>query len=248
MKKICTLFIVLLAIVTLNTCAFAEISKDIITGKQDFIVMGSVKDIKDGTATVTIDRVLQHDDSELVGTDIAIEDFKYSYCINHAPSGFNDPVISDNVVVSLDYTDDKYVVKNGAFKVDSIEYSSCKVLKYVDETNDECIRSLAEITCFIRSEGRVKEFTFDRSGSIYAVYPQTMEECIVSVDDEGKHLGDEVVTTVDDTVNPTAKSQNENNEADYKWIYAVSVFVIGAFIGLLVALWLAKKKAKNLSN
>jgi len=50
------------------------------------------------------------------------------------------------------------------------------------------------------------------------------------------------------TVNPTAKSQNENNEADYKWIYAVSVFVIGAFIGLLVALWLAKKKAKNLSN
>lgn len=224
---------------------FADTEKNIITGKQDLIVLGSVKDIEDGEITVTVDHVLGNSASELTGNDIKITEFSYSYCDYHVPSEFNSPTISDNVVLSIDKSNDKYKVKNGAYKVDSNEYESCKLIKHIDENSEECLKILAEIVCFIRSDGQVKKFTFTDDGSIYAAYPLALEQCVQIVDKDGNAVVTEEIKETPPAEQIVAETVEEEEKPDNRWIVSLIIFGAGALIGLLVQYVVLLKKSKK---
>jgi len=84
----------------------------------------------------------------------------------------------------------EYTMKNGSYKVDSNEYANCKIIMHEDSKDEDCVVELLELTCYIRSNAKVKEFEFDDEGRIYAVYPQTVEQCVYFVDDSGSAIFD----------------------------------------------------------
>ena len=114
MKKILLFLIICLS---LCICASADDVSDMLSGKQDFVILGSIKDIENDIIVVTVDYVLDSSESGLIGTDIKVNKFSYSYCVDHVPQSFNNPIVSDNVVMSIDQSGDVYKVKNGSYKV-----------------------------------------------------------------------------------------------------------------------------------
>ncbi|MBO5008517.1 MAG: hypothetical protein J6D26_06750 [Clostridia bacterium] len=211
--------------------AHADNMVGFISGKQDHMILGSVKDISEKKIVITVDHVLSEPASKLIGTDITVSAFEYSYCEEHTPDEFNSPIISDNLVISVDKKGDAYVVKNGAYKVDSNEYASCKIVVHEDMHEEDCLSDLMRITCFIRSNAKVKEFEFDEEGRIYAAYPQTVEQCVNFVDDDGTALVDEETPDTLPTVPPAAPGEQSHSE-DNRWIIAVCMLVVGSIAGM----------------
>lgn len=233
MKKLISVLCAFLIVLSQVT-AFADGVKDMMAGKQDLVILGSVKDIKDGKVTVTVDHVLGRTGTSLAGTDITVLQFLYSYCEQHSTGEFRSPRISDNIAISLNETDGVYKMANCAYKVDSNEYASCKIVVHEDIREEECIRPLLEATCYLRSNARVKEFEFDEEGRIYAVYPQTAEQCVHVVSDDGTAVitGDSPDTLP--TVPPAAPAENPLEESgDKRWILALALLGTGIIAGAL---------------
>ncbi len=218
-----------------STTVSANKNIEIISKPEDYLVLGSVNDIDEESIVITVDQVLGVKASGLVGEKITVDPFTYSYCTYHAPYSFTKPSVSDNVVISLKTDGEKYVMANGAYKIDTTEYTSCKVISHTDEENEDCIRELAEITCFIRSNAKIKEFSFDSDGNIFAVYPQSMEQCVQVVDSDGELI------TNDEAKQPILEHLEEQGENPQKEdtgeipIYSVLIFAVGALLGLLGA-------------
>lgn len=246
MKKLISLLCVFLIVLSAVTVCANEV-KDMMSGKQDLVILGSVKDIKDGKVTVTVDHVLGRTGTKLAGTDIAVSQFSYSYCDEHSTSEFRSPRISDNIAISLNETEDGiYKMANCAYKVDSNEYASCRIVVHEDILKEDCIRPLLEATCYLRSNAKVKEFEFDEDGRIYAVYPQTAEQCVQVVADDGSAVitGDSPDTLP--TVPPAAPTENQPHEnKDNRWILALVLLgtgiVAGALAGYVIILRSNKK-------
>lgn len=234
MKKVLVLLIVSV-ILTLNISASAESAADIIGGKQDFVILGSVKDIEKDVMEITVDYVLNNPQSELIGTDIKVNKFSYSYCSDHAPEEFSSPKVSDNIVLSIDKKSDKYTMKNGSYKVDSNEYANCKIIMHEDSKDEDCVEELLELTCYIRSNAKVKEFEFDDEGRIYAVYPQTVEQCVYFVDDSGSAISDIEEAEALPTVPQAAPDGQLPGKKDNRWIFAIVMLLCGSVLGVAVS-------------
>ncbi len=240
MKKIIFFLIICMSVCI---CASADGVEQILSGKQDFVILGSIKDIENDIIVVTVDYVLDSPESSLIGTDINVDKFSYSYCSDHVPQSFNNPIVSDNVVLSVDHSGDIYKIKNGAYKVDSNEYANCKIIMHEDSKDKDCVKGLLEVTCYIRSNAKVKEFEFDDDGRIYAVYPQTTEQCIYFVDDSGSAIIDIDVPDTLPTIPHSASSDKDASKNDLRWIYSIVILVIGSLIGVAAAyLYMAKKR------
>ena len=243
MKRKILLLVCLLMAFNLLGVSAEENAKKFITGKQDYLILGSIHDINDDSVVMTVDQVIGSEDQTLVGTDIKVSKFLYSYCDEHAPGNFNNPIISDNVVISLEQKDNKYQVVNGAYKVDSNEYASCRVLVHEDMKDKDCLGELLKVTCYIRSNARVKEFEFDEEGRIYAVYPQTPEQCLKPVDDKGVSVVSEDNADALPTVPPPAPVDNNESYDDNRWIFAILILVVGVSGGLFVSFLTLKKNS-----
>lgn len=241
MKRIFPMLCVL-AVLFASFTVSADKADDFITGKQDYLILGSVKDINEKKVIITVDHVLNESASKLVGTDITVSAFEYSYCADHTPIEFNSPIISDNLVISIDKRNDEYVMKNGAYKVDSNEYASCKIVVHEDMHEEDCLDELMIITCFVRSNAKVKEFKFDENGRIYAAYPQTVEQCVNFVDDDGAALADEDPPDTLPTVPPAAPGDLSVIE-DNRWIIAIIMLVAGSLAGVGTAYIIIRRKS-----
>lgn len=244
MKKTLFFSIIFAVALCFNVCAYARNDVSMMKGDQDYLILGSVKDIVGDDVIITVDHVLGQTNSKLVGKDISVKSFTYSYCELHTNASFNMPVISDNIVISLDLNGNKYVLKNGSYKVDSNDYATCRIISHVGEDARECILELAEITCYIRSDSKVNGFEYDSEGNIFAVYPQKPEHCIVSVDNTGNAVAnDENNNTMSEPGVVNAHiPQEETVKKDFKWLYAIGIFILGTAGGLLFAyLYLQRK-------
>lgn len=217
------------------TTVSADKNIKIISKPQDYLVLGSINDIDEESIIITVDQVLGVKASGLVGEKITVKPFTYSYCTYHTPYSFTKPSVSDNVVISLRTDGKKYAVENGAYKIDTTEHTSCKIISHAEEENEDCIKELAEITCFIRSNAKIKEFSFDSDGNIFAVYPQSMEQCVQIVDSSGELVAD------DEAEQPILEHLEEQGEKQAKEetgkypVYSVLIFAVGAILGLLTA-------------
>lgn len=247
MKKILFTLIIFVLLLSFGFNVYALNDVTMLSGDQDLLVLGSVKDITEDSVIITVDHVLGSPDSKLVGKDITVESFTYSYCELHTPSTFNMPVISDNVVISLDLSENGYIFKNGAYKVDSNDHVTCRIIKSAKEDNHECILELAEITCYIRSNAKVNTFEYDSEGNIYAVYPQKPDQCIVSVDQRGNTVTSEGTdATVSEPIVMNGQvPPDASPKKDFRWVYAIGIFVLGTVGGLLAAYIYLKNKKFN---
>lgn len=228
-KSICLLCIAL--VLVLSFTAYADNVDDMLGGKQDYVILGSVKDIKDEVITVTVDHVLGGAAPNMTGTDVSIAQFAYSYCEEHSTEEFRSPIVSDNIVISINKSAEGFEMANCAYKVDSNEYASCKIIVHEDLKDEDCLKSLLEATCFIRSNAKVKEFEFDEEGRIYAVYPQTAEQCVHIVGDDGAAVVNEDIPDTLPTVPPAAPSDGSQPLTDNRWIPAICILASGALGG-----------------
>lgn len=232
MKK-SLIFAAIFLIIVLPFSVMAEGTEDMLNGKQDVVILGSVKDIKDDIITITVDHHLGNNESELIGRDVLVEKFSYTYCEEHSTSEFRSPIISDNVVLSLNKSGDRYTLANAAYKVDSNEYANCKII-VLDGAESDCVNDLLSTTCYIRSNAMVSEFDFDSEGRIYAVYPQTAEQCLTTVGSQGQKLAVDEIPDELPAVPAPVPTQNSEPEPDYTML-TVIILVAGVFLGMCVA-------------
>lgn len=240
MKKVLSLicfFVIVLSCVSV----YSNDAESIFDGEQDYLILGTVKDVSEDKVIITVDNTVGVKTPSLMGEDIEIERFSYSYCEEHTPSDFNKPKIGDNIFASVSKNKDRYAIANGAYKVDSSEIKNCSTLVYRDMRGEECLESSVKIAYFIRSNGKITNFKTDSDGKIYAlndgdkilVYPLVGNQCIKFVDDYGKVLDE----AAEDDVMPIVPSNSQkNNHHDRKWLAAIAIFSSGAILGFLVML------------
>ena len=232
MKKI--VFVIVICFL-FSVTAYAGNVSDMLAGNQDYIILGSVKDIKDDNVVITVDHVMGMNASDMVGTDVVVSKFTYTYCEEHSTSDFRSPIVSDNVVIDLTkISNGRYEMSNCAYKVDSNEYASCKIIVHEDLSGEDCLKELLEATCFVRSNAKVKEFEFDEEGRIYAVYPQTAEQCVRLVDDEGSSVKEDVTPDTLPTVPPAAPHDVPVNDSNHT-SKAIMILIVGVIGGMVVS-------------
>lgn len=243
MKKAAFVLCIIL-VVSMQLCVMADGVDDMMAGKQDLVILGSVKDITGDFATVTVDHVLGRGASDLIGKDININKFSYTYCEEHSTSDFRNPIISDNIVISLNKDGEVYSIANSAYKVDSNEYANCRIVVLQSLHEEDCVKDMQEATCYIRANGMVNKFEFDSEGRIYAVYPQTVEQCVSVVDEAGESVASEETPDTLPTV-PNAPMPNpEPIRADNRGKYAVVIVALGAILGMGVSYFIYSRKSK----
>lgn len=238
-----TAFIFAILVFVFNLTAFASGVDDLLEGKQELVVLGSVKDITSDKTTITVDHVLSRNGSDLVGTDIKVKKFSYTYCEEHSTSDFRNPIISDNIVISLNAEDEDYSIANCAYKVDSNEYAGCKIIVLDSLGDEECIQQMQKVTCYIRANGMVTDFEFDSEGRIYAVYPQAPEQCFKLVDEDGTTINNEEAPEPIPVVNAKAESKDKEKALGNRSVYALAIVGGGAVLGLIAGLIIRVKKA-----
>ncbi len=233
MKKYLAL-LCLICIFALSVNTSADTSSkpaDMLKGKQDYIVLGSVKDIENDVITLTVDHELGKTSSDLVGVDIQISRFSYTYCEEHTTSDFRNPKVSDNIVISLNYADGIYTMANSAYKVDSNEYATCKIVVLNSVYGQDCVKELLIATCFIRSNAMVREFEFDSEGRIYAVYPQTEQQCVSVVDENGEEVITDEDTEAALPITPDLTQNVTAPKTDNRKTYSIIILIAGTVLG-----------------
>lgn len=244
MKKVFLTIITLILLIQ-SAAVFAAGADDMLKGKQDLVVLGSVKDIKNDIVTITVDHELGTVASSLVGKDIDVSRFTYSYCEEHSTSEFRSPIISDNVVISLNVKDGKYTMANCAYKVDSNEYANCRIVVLENGIDDKCALELLEATCYIRANAMVNEFDYDSEGRIYAVYPQSIEQCVrlagEEVEDTKKPSTPDALPVVPNAPMPP---DGVPPMRDHRGVYSILIIALGAVGGALVSYVIYTKKNK----
>lgn len=236
-----------LIFILISECAFADSTKSLFSGKQDYLILGTVKDVGEDLITVTVDNTVGSSVPSLSGTDISVVKFTYSYCTEHTTSDFNQPKIGDNIFASVNLTGSKYEIQSGAYKVDSSEIKNCSTIVYQDMNNEQCLEDAVKIAYFIRSNGKITQFTTENDGKIYAlsedgktlIYPLPDNQCIKFVDDSGK-IADIFEEDVMPIVSPPAAEAPHN---DNRWIIALGVMLGGGALGFLAFyLFYARKR------
>ena len=240
MKKVLSLMCFFIIIMT-SFSVYSNDAESIFDGEQDYLILGTVKDIIEDNVVITVDNTIGVKTPSLIDKDIEIEKFSYSYCEEHTPGDFNKPKIGDNIFASVVKSKDDYAIANGAYKVDSSEIKNCSTLVYRSMRGEDCLESAVKIAYFIRSNGKITDFKTDNDGKIYAlndgdrilVYPLVGNQCIKFVDDYGKILDE---TTHDDVMPIVPSNQQKINHYDKRWILSISIFCGGAVLGFLVML------------
>ena len=96
---------------------------------------------------------------------IKIHDYNLHYNTNSSEKVSK---IGDNVLVSLIKKGDDFAIGWGIFKLNSMEYSTLKVL-YPNEASKYVKMEAAALTAFVNSNGKENEFSFDGdTGKVYS--------------------------------------------------------------------------------
>ncbi|MBE7031180.1 MAG: hypothetical protein E7409_07125 [Ruminococcaceae bacterium] len=250
MKKLCsTILVIMVCVLMVHTVSASGLARAIMEDKQSYLLLATVEDITDAHIvlnpfyTFVRSDARQTGQAPQTGVPISVEKFRYSYCIEHG-DWFNAPKLGDNVFISLSRKGGYYVMKNGAYKTDSVDYKTMRFRIPVDMKGQECMTDPVALAYFVRTDGQVSEFEFGE-GTVSVVqgerrlelYPSdsTENELISFVGNDGKVLSagksKDVIADTDATL----------PQKDYRWIYALTLLVIGIVAGA-VAVYLTGKQ------
>ena len=239
----------------LTSVSAQTVADGVMTGEQDYLLLATISDITDNAIVVEPyhcivwqDENGQALDSILpTGDAIAIEKFRYSYCIEHADS-FNTPKLGDNIFISLSRQDGAYVMQNGAFKTDTVDYKILTFLAPAGMRDQECMDDLVALSYFVRTDGKVTAFSYDggtvrvvKDGRELTLYPSDkVKEWITFVADNGKVVeGSKPVDVITDQQMP------HELPADYRWLIALGVLAFGLVLGGIVLSVLLRRDGRR---
>lgn len=243
------LFAIVFALVVAAQAAFvyADTADDILGGKYDSLILGTVKDVGDDYVTVTVDNIVGSDSDMLKDKDITTDKFTFSYCDKHVPEEFNKPKVGDNIFLSLKKDGDGYGV-TCAYKIDSSEQKNCSTLVYQDMQGEKCFEDAVKIAYFIRSNGKITEFdTASEDGKIYAVsggekvliYPLPGNQCVRVINSSGETVDEGGDTDVMPIVSANAP-QHDNN--DRRTVISLVIMCGGVVVGFFAFYFFYAKK------
>ncbi|MBQ4528161.1 MAG: hypothetical protein II998_08820 [Clostridia bacterium] len=229
--------LVSLLLVPVNTFAQNQNSIErIISGKQDFLVFGSVDSVNsNGICTVEISEEIGvnedasddelNDEESLTGRTIEVSNFtSYMYFDNYVRS----PKKGDNILLSLRFRGNVYDVENGAFLVDYANYETFNLIAQ-DDLSDSSKAELTALYMYVRSNGRNADYIIG-DGAVYT-------------HDNGKEKSVPVpqgILFVDESGNITKNSHDVKNDDDgilpdeNRWIVGFVILVIGAVAGAFI--------------
>ncbi len=232
------------------------VATEIITGEQDYLLLATISDITDDAIVAApYYSIVRQDENgrdmdEMLPTKdaIYIEKFRYSYCMEHADS-FNTPKLGDNIFISLSKKGNGYVLKNGAFKTDTVDYKILTFLAPASMEGQDCMDDLAALSYFVRTDGKVRDFSFEngtvkvvKDGRELMLYPSDkLKELVTFVADNGK-VSDSSKTK--DVI--TDQEVALEKPADYRWVLAMGILVLGLILGgILLSVLLQRDKRQQ---
>ena len=239
MKKIS--FFVTLILLAISLCptvsAYDNIS-DIISGNQDYLVLGTVVDINNDSVILehyqTIDVDVSSTDNFSRNQNITIDKFRYSYCDKHSDIS-TIPRVGDNVFISLNKKGSSYIMVNGAYKITSVDYKMLTFYASESMKGQDCLADIVALAYFVRTNGVGRDFTFEKGtltanldGKKLTLYPtDNITETVTFVDVEGNIV--DAAKTKDVIIH--GEETNVENEDDYRWVFACLGIVLSAALG-----------------
>lgn len=261
MRRCVRLWVVcLIWLVSMCGSASAQTVADgIVAGTQEYLLLATISDITDNAITVEpyhsivrVDDSGQEIDGVLpIGQSIQLEKFRYSYCIEHAADSFNTPRLGDNIFVSLTKRGSSYVVQNGAFKTNTVDYKILTFLVPANMRDQDCMEDLVALSYFVRTDGKVTAFSFD-NGSVKVLkderelllYPSDkVKDLITFVTDNGKAVdGGKPKDVI------MEQAVEREKPFDYRWLVAMGVLTVGLIAGAVVLSILLRRDGRKLSK
>ena len=242
MKKIS--FFVTLIIFALSICptvsAYDDIS-DIISGNQDYLVLGTVVDINNDSVILehyqTIDVDVTSTDNLSRNQNITIDKFRYSYCDEHSDIS-TIPRVGDNVFISLNKKGSSYIMVNGAYKISSVDYKMLTFYASENMKGQECLADIVALAYFVRTNGVGRDFTFEKGtltanldGKKLTLYPtDNITETVTFVDVEGNIV--DAAKTKDVIIH--GETTDAVKDDDYRWLFACLGLILSVALGGVV--------------
>lgn len=194
MKRITAFFLMMFSVLFMFTVSYAKTAVESIMGNDDsYIILATITGVQDSVFELSKEYVISPKESDLPAI-ISVDKFRYSYCSEHAES-YNNPQIGDNIIVNLTYSDGKYYIENGAYKVDTVSYKTLKVLIPIEMKGQDCSAELLALAYYIRSDGTKTDYKYEGSKA-YAL-PQTIindyENEYVSYYSNSNNISDDVI-------------------------------------------------------
>lgn len=235
------------------------VADGIVQGTQDYLLLATISDITDNVITIEpyhfIVRVDENgqelDDVLPLGQSMQIEKFRYSYCIEHAADSFNTPRLGDNIFISLSRKGNGYVVQNGAFKTNTVDYKILTFLAPADMRDQDCMQDLVALSYFVRTDGKVMEFSFEngsvkvlKDGRELLLYPSDkVKDLVTFISDDGKAVDN---SKPQDII--TDQAMEHKAPPDYRWLAALGVLLIGLVAGGTVLSVLLRRDGRRMSK
>lgn len=250
-KKILTLLLLVCALLTLNSVAFAkDIALDVIEGEHDYLMFATVSDINENYITLEFYDTLNKTD-DTIPTSIQVAKFRYSYCSEHGDS-FNNPKIGDNVFAVLDKTEGRYNAVT-AYKTDTVDSRTLNLLVPADMENNECMTDVVAVAYFIRNSNADISFAFVEDsvsiindGKELVIYPSDAKTpvAIKYVTGETKKNPDKTQDVI--TVDPVLNEEFNHYRTMFlgKRILALGIIFVGILSGMIVV-YLQNRRKKG---
>ena len=244
------LFALCAVLIMSSVTGFAEsvnLSKveSIIAGKQDKLVFGTIVSVSGQVCSVSVvDDVGETkttagadsaEDSEpekesLVGKDIDVvgfESYMYYEGFDHRPK------LGDNVLLSLNFNGNFYLVKNGAFVVSEASYHSFSFIVPDTIVNTSSEAELTALYMFVSSNGLNADYEVENS-EVYTHNIANGEKTLVPVP-TGISFVNEKGETTKEAENSNMPGFDVGQSYDsLMWVRSLIIIVLGAVVGIFI--------------
>lgn len=230
------LFISIVPCASADSDSAAKVAK-MISGAQDYVIMANIADKGDSAYTVEVIEQIGVTDKndgveqkkELTGSIIEVENLNsYMFYGDYEYT----PCKGDNVLLSLSFSGNSYVVENGAFRVDYASHNAFNFIvpDSVDGTVDAM--ELTALYLYVRSNGQNSDYIV-RGGVVYTHGDNGVERTIK--DQSGiKFIDEKGETTKNSPGGDADLSDNNTVSVGGKWIYTFIIVVGGALAGCVI--------------
>ena len=227
-----------------------------IDGDQDYIVFGTIMEIdEDGNGVILVSEIVgnyneapadadETDRSEFDeeaeneadtsgvlehGSEIPVVNFtSYLYYDSDRCS----PRVGNNVLLSLKFGGNVYMIENGAFLVTDADYDSF-MIKAPDNISAEGMAEITAIYNYVKSNGRNSDLSI-RDGNVYTHEAGAEKELDVPMGIEFTNQSGETVGSSVPIQDGAEKKTKQFRLPGEKWMHALVIMVVGAVLGIVI--------------
>lgn len=242
MKNIFKYLLCFMMLLCLCTSVYAQGDvSGIVSGNQDHLMLATVVDITDTSIILAPHQLIyidsQDEQSTFLNENISVDKFRYSYCADHSDISTS-PRVGDNIFISLDNVGARYVMKNGAYKVSSVDYKMLTFYASESMRGEGCLADIVSLAYFVRTNGAMRRFRFengvltaDSDGNKLTLYPtENITDTVTFLNIDGKVV--DAAETEDVIIHGEERSQKKNT--DHRWLISYAIIILGVVVGGVV--------------